>query len=89
MQQFNDLNLFNQVLRIVLSMILHQTDLTDDQIEAIRIDYVHRWREGFKNEGLTVAASARIVGEPVANLYRWEADPKVYSRRPKTVRANK
>ena len=25
----------------------------------------------------------------MANLYRWEADPKVHSRRPKTVRANK
>lgn len=70
-------------------MILRQTDLTDEQIEAIRIDKVLGWRDGINNEELTVAASARIVGEPVDNLYRWEADPKVHLRRPKTVRAIK
>ena len=70
-------------------MILRQTALTDKQIEAIRIDNVRRWRDGINNKGLSVAAPARIVGEPAANLYRWEADPKVHSRRPKTVRTNK
>ena len=70
-------------------MILRQTELTDAPIEAIGIDKVRRWRDGIKNEGLTVEASARIVGEPVDNLYRWEENPKVHSRRPKTVRANK
>ena len=70
-------------------MILRQTVLTDKQIVAIRIDNVRRWRDRINNEGLTVAATARIVGEPVANLYCRDADPKVHSRRPKTVRANK
>lgn len=89
MQQFNDLYLFKQVSRTVFSTILRQTDLTDDRIEAIRIDKVRRWRDGINNEGLMVAASARIAGKPAANLYRWEEAPKVHLCRLKTVRANK
>ena len=89
MQQCNDRNLFYQISRTVLSMILRQTDLTDEQIEAIRIDKVRRWRDGINTEELTIAACARIVGEPVDNLYRCKADPKVHLRRPKTARANK
>lgn len=40
-------------------MILSQTDLTDEQIEVIRIDTVRRWRNRIDNEDLTVAATAR------------------------------
>ena len=85
MQLCNDQNLFNQATQAIFSMILRQIDLTDKQIKAIRIDKARRWREGIRNEGITVAASARIVGEPVVNLYRWEADPKVHSLRPKRL----
>ena len=85
MQLCNDQNLFNQATQAVFSMILRQTDLSDKQIKAIRIDKARRWREGIRNEGLTVAASARIVGEPVANLYRWEADSKIHSLHPKRL----
>ena len=85
MQLCNDQYLFNQATQAVFSMILRQTDLTDKQIKAIRIDEDRRWREGIRNEGLTVAASAGVVGEPVANFYSWEADPKVHSLRPKRL----
>ena len=84
MKQSNDLNLFNQLSRIVLTMILRQMDLTEDQISTIRIDKVRRLLDGIKN----VAASAGIVGEPVANLYHWRADHEVPSCHSKTVRAN-
>ncbi len=30
-----------------------------------------------------------LVGEPVANLYRWQKDPTVRSTRPKTLRESK
>ena len=66
--------------RTVHSSILRQTDLTDKLIDTIRNDKVCRWRDGIRNEGLTVAASARIVGGTVANLYRWEGD----SNRPRS-----
>ena len=71
MQQCNDLDIFNQALRIVLSILLRQTEQTNEQIELSRIDKVHRWRLGIADEGLTVKSSASLVGEPVANLYRW------------------
>ena len=89
MQQCNDLHIFNQASRIVLSILLRQTKQTNEQIELSRIDKVHRWRSGVGDEGLTVKASSKLVGEPVANLYRWEKNPKVYSKRPKTVRRSK
>ena len=65
MQLCSDQNLFNEATRAVFSMILRQIDLRDKQIKAIRIDKARRWREGIRNEGITVAASAPIVGEPV------------------------
>ena len=49
-------------------MILRQTDLKDKQIEAIRINKVCSWRDGINHVGLSVAASARIMDEPLANL---------------------
>ena len=49
-------------------MILSQTELTDKQIEVIRIYKVCNWRDGINHVGLTVAASARIMDEPLANL---------------------
>lgn len=88
MQWFSIFNLSNQVSRTVRPIISLQTNLTDDQIEAFWITIVRCWRDGIHNEGLTVAASVRIVGEQMANLYRWEADHKVHSRRPKFVRTN-
>ena len=72
MQQCNDLKIFNQASRIVLSILLKEAALEIEAIENQRIDKVSRWREGIENEGLTVVASARLVGEPVANLYRWK-----------------
>ena len=89
MQQFNYLHIFNQASRIVLSILLRQTEQMNKQIELSRFDKVRRWRDGTKNNGLMVKDSASFVGEPVANLYRWEKDPKVYSKRPKTVRKSK
>ena len=86
MQWCSIFNLSNQVSRTVLPIILLQTNRTDDQIEAIWITKVRCRRDGIHKEGLTVAASARIVDEQVASLYRWEADPKVHSHCPKTVR---
>ena len=63
-------------------------DLTKDQNSTIRNYKVRRWVDGFMKVGLTKAASAGIVGEPVANLYHWRADPEVPSCHSKTVRAN-
>ena len=89
MQQCNDLHIFNQASRRVLTILLRQCEQTNEQIELSRIDKVLRWRLGIADEGLTVKSSASLVGEPVANLYRWEKDPMVYSKRPKTVRQSK
>lgn len=50
-----------------------------------RVDKFSRWRSSSINDqGLTEKASANLAGEPVANLYRWEKDPQVYSKSPKT-----
>ncbi len=86
MQQCNELKIFNQVSRIVLSILLTEAALKIEAIEKERLDKVSRWRDGIENEGLTVVASARLVGEPLANLYRWEKDPRVYKRDPKSGR---
>ena len=51
MQQFNDLHIINQASRIVLSILLRQTEQTNEQIEVSRIDKVRRWRDGIKNKG--------------------------------------
>ena len=72
MQQCNDLHIFNQASRIVLSILLRQTERMNEQIELSRIDKVRCWRLGIADEGLTEKSSASFVGEPVANLYRWE-----------------
>ena len=60
-------------------MILRQTDLTDKQIDAIRTNKVFSWRDGINKVGLTVAASARIMDEPLANLYRWRASQSPFT----------
>ena len=80
MQQCNDLKIFNQASRIVLSILLKEAALKIEEIEQELLDKVSRWREGIANEGLTVVASARLVGDPVANLYRWEKDPRIYKK---------
>ena len=89
MQQCNDLQIYNQASRMVLSILLRQAALKIEQIVALRLDKVRRWREGIDNEGLTVVASARIVGEPVANLYRWQKDAKVRTRGPRSFKKSK
>ena len=68
MQQCNDLDIFNQASRTVLSILLRQIEQMNEEIELSRIDKVRRWRDGINHVGSTVAASARIMDEPLANL---------------------
>ena len=65
MQQCNDLDIFNQASRTVLSILLRQTEETNEQIELSRIDKVSRRRSGIAVQGLTVKYSASLVGEQV------------------------
>ena len=69
MQQCNDLKIFNQASRIVLSMLLKEAALKIEEIEKERIDKVSRWRQGIENEGLNGislgAFSRRASGKPL------------------------
>lgn len=56
-----------------------------DEEAARRARAVTRWRTAMR-QGLTAEQAARAVGVARANLYRWEKDPALKSRRPKTVR---
>lgn len=62
----------------------------DDYIEIERIKKVELWENFLKADSdLTVKEAAAKVDEPIANLYRWKKDPKVYSTRPKNLREAK
>lgn len=56
-----------------------------DENTALRADAVKRWREA-RDAGLSAGQAARAVGVARASLYRWARDPKLKSRRPKTMR---
>ena len=45
MQQCNDLKIFNQASRVVLSILLRQAAQKIEEIEKQRLDKVSRWRE--------------------------------------------
>src|SRR5947209_5390108 len=57
-----------------------------DNEAAIRETTAMRWRHAIA-DGLTAEQAANAVGVPRATLYRWEARPKLRSRRPKRTRA--
>src|SRR4051812_24653348 len=50
-----------------------------------RDDKVRRWRQA-QRDGPGVAAAARAIGVPLANLYRWENALEPKSKRPHNVR---
>lgn len=56
-----------------------------DEATAQRADAVARWRTAMA-QGLSAEQAARAVGAARANLYRWEKNPRLKSRRPKSVR---
>jgi transposase InsO family protein len=59
---------------------------TPDIAAARRRDAVARWRAAIA-KGLSTGDAAKAVGQPRANLYRWEKQPELRPRRPKRMRA--
>ena len=63
-----------------------ETQERSDGVE--RRDAVVRWRQAVR-DGLSVAAAAKAVRQPLATLYRWEKQLRPKSTRPHTVRRSK
>ncbi len=69
---------------------LAEKDMTPaKQMELERVCKVNLWLTLRNDKDMGAKEAAEAVGEPVANLYRWQKDPTVRSTRPKTLRESK